>query len=236
MRRLGLGSGSLRSIRKKEMVGMKNNRSQVGAIGVGLIIGLAILAVLLFAGLSLYGYATSIQREGLSWETDLNETTRVEVSERATYETGILEQTGLANLKSEKVNQVIRGALEGRFGEDGFKGGSFAAAITEAYPDLKSLDIYDKISPAIQAGREAIRNKQNLRIEKAQKYNFWRKEGLVRPKVLAWAGYPSENLTFKVGDRMYKAAEALEKMAEPISTANVNRSFESGVEQPINFK
>ncbi len=97
------------------------------------------------------------------------------------------------------------------------------------------MNIIDKIATGVQAGREAIRNKQNLRIERAQQYNYWRKEGIFRAWVLSGV-YPSRDLTFKVGNQMYYAAEALEKMAEPISTANVNRAFESGVEQPIKMQ
>lgn len=208
--------------------------SSVGAIGVVAVVAIAIVGVLLLGGLSLYGYAASIRNQALAWETDLNKVVRIEVSERATYENSILEQTGLADLKSDKMNSIIRGAIEGRYGDNPSQGTALLQVVKEAYPDTKGLDIYDRILPAIAAGREAIRNKQNLRIEKAQAFDYWRKEGIFRAWILSGI-YPSRDLTFKIGDKTYYAAEALEKMAEPISTGAVNKSFETGLEGPVPF-
>lgn len=208
-------------------------KNQAGSIGSGLAIVLAVFAVLVVCFVGIYGYAASIQREGLEWETDLNAAVRVEVSERATYETSIAEQLGLAEAKTDAIRGIIAAALEGRYGDNPNQGQALFQSVTEAYPGTEGTAIYDKILTGVQAGREAIRNKQNQRIELAQKYNFWRKEGLVRPWVLARAGYPSADLTFKVGSTLYSGADALAKMAEPLSTADVNQSFESGVEKPV---
>ena len=38
----------------------------------GTIVALVVAGVVLFAGLSLYGYAVSIMNQALAWETDLN--------------------------------------------------------------------------------------------------------------------------------------------------------------------
>lgn len=211
---------------------MKNAfRLETGAVKSPLLL-LAIGGLLILATVSLYGYAVSIRNQALAWETDLNKIVRVEISERATYETMFYEQTGLANLKSEKMDAIIRNAIEGRYGDNPNQGTALLQAVSEAYPDTNPLNIYDKILPTITAGREAIRNKQNLRIEKAQSYNYWRKEGIFRAWVLSGI-YPSHDLHFRVGSTDYYAQEALEKMAEPISTATVNKSFETGVEKPL---
>ncbi len=207
---------------------MKKN-TQTGSIGIGLLV---VLAVIVIAGLSLYSYASSVRNAALTWETDLNAVVRVEVSERATYETSIVEQLGLAEAKTGKIKEIIAGAIEGRYGDNPNQGQALFQSVTEAYPGTEGTAIYDRILTSVQAGREAIRNKQNLRIEKAQKYNYWRKEGILRAWILSGI-FPSNDLTFKVGDRTLKGAEALEKMAEPISTANVNQSFESGLEKPV---
>lgn len=210
-------------------------RLQTGALTVAGIVAIAAIVGLLVLGFSLYAYVASIRNQALAWETDLNKVVRIEVSERATYETSIYEQAGLAEIKSEKMNSIIRGAIEGRYGDNPGNPGQGKAllqAVRESYPDTKGLEIYDRILPAISAGREGIRNKQNLRIEKAQAYDYWRKEGIFRAWVLSGI-YPSRDLQFKVGDKMYYAAEALEKMTEPISTADVNKSFESGLESPL---
>lgn len=209
--------------------------STSGSISAGLMVTLVVLGGLVLAGLGLYKYAVSIRNQALAWETDLNAVVRVEMSERATYENTFYEQTGLANLKSEKMDAIIRNAIEGRYGDNPNQGQALLNAVAEAYPGTEGLNIYDKIFPTVAAGREAIRNKQNLKIEKAQAYNFWRKQGAFRAWVLSGV-YPSHDLSLKVGDKTYYATEALEKMAEPISTATVNKSFETGVEEPLKAK
>src|SRR3989344_200442 len=212
---------------------MKNRQLQVGAVGIGLLGVFGVVGVLVVGLLGFYAYASSVRNQALAWETDLNKIVRVEVSERATYESTFYEQTGLANLKSEKMDAIIKNAIEGRYGDNPNQGQALLNAVSEAYPNMEGLNIYDKILPTIAAGREAIRNKQNLRIEKAQAYNYWRKEGLLlRPCILSQI-YPSRDLNFRVGSTTYYAAEALEKMAEPISTAAVNKSFETGIEAPL---
>ena len=212
---------------------MRNRlRSEVGVVSVT---ALVVVSVVVLGLLGFYKYASSVRNTALAWETDLNKVVRVEVSERATYETSLTEQLGLGGLKADKMKEIISAAMEGRYGDNPNQGQALLQMVTEAYPGTEGLNIYDKILPAIQAGREAIRNKQNLRIEKAQAYNYWRKEGILRPMILSGI-YPSRDLSFKVGDNTYYATEALEKMAEPISTANVNKSFETGIEKPIQIK
>lgn len=200
----------------------------------GLVVIGIILAVLFTGGLSLYAYASNIRNEALGWETDLNKVVRVEVSERATYETSIVEQLGLADSKVSAIKNIVSAAMEGRYGDDPKESGLLFKAIAEAYPGTEGTAIYDKILTAVQAGREAIRNKQNMRIERAQSYNYWRKEGILRAWILSGI-YPSRDLTFKVGEVVYYAADALEKMSEPISTAKVNDTFEKGIEHPLDL-
>ncbi|MDO8558316.1 MAG: hypothetical protein Q7S09_03975 [bacterium] len=211
---------------------MKNRFHSEAGVVKGLFLILAIAFTVGVAAISLYSYAVSVRNAALAWETDLNKIVRVEVSERATYELTFYEQTGLGNLKSEKMDAIIRNAIEGRYGDNPNQGTALLQAVSEAYPDTTPLNIYDKILPTISAGREAIRNKQNLRIEKAQAYNYWRKEGIVRAWILSGI-YPSRDLHFRVGSTDYYAVDALEKMAEPISTATVNKSFETGIEKPL---
>lgn len=214
---------------------MEVRRSQSGVVGIGILVTAGVLVVSSIGLLSFYSYASSIRNQALLWETDLNKVVRVEVSERAAYATSIPEQLGVANLKGGKMKEIIVAAMEGRYGDNPQQGNALLQMVTEAYPGTEGLNIYDKILPAIQAGREAIRNKQNLRIEKAQAYNYWRKEGIVRAWILSGI-YPSRDLTFKVGDKTYYAVDALEKMAEPISTEGVNKTFETGIEKPLEIK
>lgn len=205
---------------------------QSGNIRISSLNWLFALVLIVVAGLGFYSYAVSIRNTALAWETDLNKVVRIEVSERATYETSIIEQLGLPEAKTGKIKEIVSAAMEGRYGDNPTQGRALLQVVTEAYPSTEGLNIYDKVLASVQAGREAIRNKQNLRIEKAQAYNYWRKQGFIRSRVLS-GFYPSQDLTFKVGNVTYYADEALNKMIEPISTKDVNKTFETGLEQPI---
>lgn len=205
--------------------------SQAGASG---IVVLVVLAALAAAGVALYGYANSVRSQALASELDLGKTLKIEISERATYQTSITEQLGLATAKTAAIKDIIGAALEGRYGDNPKEGNLLFKAVAEAYPGTEGTAIYDKVLTGVQAGREAIRNKQNLRVEKAASYKFWLGDGFIRSRILAAAGYPSSDLQFRTGDREYKGAEALAKMAEPISTADVNKTFDTGLEQPLN--
>ncbi len=201
-------------------------RNEEGVIGVGMMITLAAIAGAIVIGLSLYGYAASIRNQALAWETDLNATYRSNEIELTTYSNTVLEQSGLARIKSEKINEVIRGALQGRYGDKGMQNGSMMTAIAEAYPDVRSLDIFDKILPTIASGREGMRNKQNLLIEKAQKYDYWRKEGIFRAWVLNGV-YPSADLSIKVGERVVTGVEALNHLKEPLLNESTDKAFQT---------
>ena len=210
---------------------MKNEKgfSQLG------ILGLVAAGALILGGISLYGYAVVIRNQGLMWETDLNTVYRSYETETATYVNTFYEQTGLANLKSEKMNQIIQDAMEGRYGENPQDGNLLFKAVSEAYPDLNALNIYDKILPTVQAGREGIRNRQNLVIEKAQKFNFWRKQGVFRAWVLSGV-YPSRDLQVKVGGRTVYGEEALDQLSEPITNSITDEAFQKHKMEPLRVK
>ncbi len=212
---------------------MKEN---TGAVGVSLVVTLVVLGLLVLSGLSLYGYAVSIRNQALLWETDLNTVYRSYENEMATYVNTFYEQTGLANLKSDKMNEFIKGALEGRFGDSPKASDNLLfAAVAEAYPGTDGFSVYDKILPTVAAGREAMRNKQNLVIEKAQKYNNWRKQGIFRAWVLSGV-YPSRDLQVRVGGRMLYAEEALSHLSEPITNAATDKAFETRQMEPLKAK
>ena len=208
---------------------MKRDR---GIVRLGAIVALGTIVAVLTVGFSLYGYAVNIRNQALAWETDLNATYRVNETELTAYTNTVVEQIGLAGAKSGKVNELVRAALEGRYGDKGFQSGTFANAIVEAYPDTKALDIYDKILPTIAAGREGIRNKQNLLVEKAQKYDNWRKQGIFRAWVLSGV-YPSNDLSVKVGERTVTGLEALNQLKEPLINAATDTAFQTHRTEPL---
>jgi hypothetical protein len=206
-----------------------------GAISVALVVSLVVLVTLAAVGVSLYGYAASIRNQALAWETDLNSIYRSYENEMATYVNTFYEQTGLANLKSDKMNELIRNAMQGRYGDNPKEGNLLFKAVAEAYPSTDGLNIYDKILPTVSAGREALRNKQNMLIERAQKYNYWRKEGIFRAWVLNGM-YPSRDLQIKVGGRMFYGEEALNHLSEPITNTITEDAFQKQKMEPLKVK
>ena len=207
-------------------------RKQKGAITTGLILLLAVVAALAVVGMSLYGYAVSINNQAVAYETRLSTEYRSVQVEVSNYVSTFYEQTGLAKAKSEKMDNIIRGAIEGRFGDDPKQGQALLNAVSEAYPDTKGLDIYDKILPTVAAGREGIRNKQNQLLDEARSYDSWRKQGVFRRYVLSGV-YPSKDLSIKVGDRMIYAQEALDHLKEPVVTSSTSTAFETGKMEPL---
>jgi len=205
---------------------------QSGNTKMGLIVMLVILAVVLITGYSFYGTAVSIRNQALAWETDLNSVYRANETELATYTNTVVEQLGLAGAKSEKMNELISAAVEGRYGDEGLKNGSLVTAIAEAYPDTKALDIYDKILPTVSAGREAFRNKQNMLMERAQAYDNWRKQGIFRAWVLSGI-YPSADLSIKVDGKTLTGMDALEHLREPVINATTETSFKTHRAEPV---
>ncbi len=129
---------------------------------------LGIVAVVALIGWQTYNFANRLNSVIVDKETHLSMTYKTNQTELDTYVKKITEATGIANVKSDKLTQVLRDAVSGRYGdgksEIGAKqgqGGSFFSAITEAYPDIKGqLDVYDRIVEQVFAGREAFKLKQ----------------------------------------------------------------------------
>ncbi|HXV26525.1 MAG TPA: hypothetical protein VD862_00640 [Candidatus Paceibacterota bacterium] len=200
--------------------------------GAALFVVLAIAAAFVVFGVALYGYAVSIRNAALDRELQLVAQYKVNQTELSSYVSTFYEQVGVANLKSAKVDEVIRGALQGRFGDDGFQGGSLFAAFHEAYPDVQALNIYDQILPTIAAGREGFRNKQQKIIDEARAYDRWRKDGIFRAWVLSGI-YPSSDLAIDVGGETLYAEAALKHLANPVLDSRTNKAYETHELEPL---
>jgi hypothetical protein len=100
-------------------------------------------------------------------------------------------------------------------------------AIAEAYPDLRALDIYDKVLDTIRAGRADFKNRQDGLLDKLRSYDTWRKQGIIRSWALAqWA--PSNNLVARVGNQRFTGQAALDKMYDIVLIEDADRAFETG--------
>lgn len=215
-----------------------NVRSEKGTVPVLLIIAVVVLGGLFFGGVSFYSYANRVRNELVRQETGLNAQYQDNQNELGNYEVAFYEQTGLANLKSEKMNKIISDAVKGRYeGKDGQplergQGGAFFSAMVEAYPDLRGqLDVYDKIISFVAAGREAFKAKQSKQLDMIRAYENYRQTGWVRNWFIERIGYPA--LRAQIGQRVVRGADALAQMELIVTTEATNQSYESGKMKPL---
>lgn len=209
------------------------SHSERGSVPVLLIITVVVLGGLFGLGVSFYGYANGVRNDLVSQETALNAQYQDNQNELANYEVAFYEQTGLANLKSEKMDKIISDAVKGRYeGKDGQpvergQGGAFFSAMVEAYPDLRGqLDVYDKIISFVAAGREAYKAKQSKQLDMIRAYENYRETGWVRSWFIERIGYPS--LRAQIGEKVVRGEAALAQMELIVTTEATNQAYQSG--------
>jgi hypothetical protein len=163
-----------------------------------------------------------------------------------TYVKEIMESTGIANVKSDKLRLVLRGAVSGRYGDDkqdfaGVKqgqGGAFFSAISEAYPDIKGqFDLYDRIVERVFAGREAFKQKQIYLLDQIREYKRWLNDGLIQSRLIkALIGAPSDLLVANMGKghNLY-GRDALVQMELVVTSKATNNAFETGEDEAISL-
>ena len=212
-------------------------RSMYGGAKVALVVAMVVLGVVGAGLLSLYGFVNSTRNEGIGLETQLNAQYLANQNELSTFVSSFYEQVGVANLKSAKMDEIITDAVKGRYeGEGGGgygQGSPFFSAIVESYPDVKGLDIYDKIVSFIQSGRESYKNKQDKLLDQMRAYDTWTKTGLVRSQVVATLGFPSENLEARVGTKVVTGVAAREQMLLIVTTSDTKKAYETGTMEPL---
>lgn len=199
-----------------------------------LIILIVVGVVLGAIGLGFYGYANGINSDGVKMESSLNAQYLDNQNELSSYKTSFYEQIGVANLKSDKMDQIIEDAVKGRY--DGKMapgtGGAMFSAITEAYPNV-NLDIYDKIVDFIRASREAYKQKQSKLIDMLRAYDNWRRDGLVRKHFVRMMGFPSDGLEARIGKTVTRGQAALDQMWTIVTTDDTKKAYETGTDAPL---
>lgn len=167
---------------------------------------------------------------GVDKETQLTAQYKDNENTLSAYIAGFYEQTGIAKVKADKLDAILIEAVKGRY--DGKlapgTGGAFFSAITEAYPDLSALNIYDKIVDYVAAGREKYKNVQTKLLDLIRDYDNWRKSGLIHPMWVRWAGFPSDNLETSPS---VTGAGALVKMKQLVIVGQAEKSYETGTDQ-----
>jgi len=201
----------------------------------GLIIGLVVAGVLAYGGITVYTTANSEYNAGLRLETQLSAQYQDNQNRLDASTKKIIESVGIANLQSEKARTILSEAVKGRYEgkmEPG-TGGALFSAIKEAYPQL-DLSIYNKIVDLINAEREAFKNAQTLLLSQLQTYKTWKNTGIIRQWFVV-KYFPSGNLEARIGTKVYKGAEALEKMQLIVTSEGTDDAFNTGKQGPIDF-
>jgi len=177
----------------------------------------------------------SLQQEGVQRETELNQQYLTAQNELSTYTSTFYETIGVANLKSDKMDQIITDAVKGRYDSQGSAQPDRAqlfSAIKEAYPSL-DLSIYDKIVDQIRAGRKAFQAQQDKLIDMLRAYDNWRASGLFQPWFIRHLGFPSEHLEARIGKDVKHGADARDQMWLIVTTSDTKRAYETGTQDPL---
>jgi hypothetical protein len=194
---------------------------------IAVIIGLASYAI---------GTYTSTRNEGRRQELALTAQYKATQVNYGQFRTSFYDQIGVAREKRDAMDKILVDAISGRYDKAGspqIDQGKLFSAIQEAYPDLKGLDIYDKILTFVQQGRAQFAQDQNHLQKMVQDYNEWRTTGsFLHPMFAGWL-FPSNSLEVRIGDKVYRGQEALDKMSTVIVGSDTGAIFDSGVDKPL---
>ena len=198
---------------------------------------IVVVLVFLVAVSGTYAYLNGVRNEGIGYETKLNAQYPDNQNELSNYASSYTEQIGVANLKSEKMDQIILDAVKGRYeNKDGNavfgKGSPFFSAIVEAYPNL-DLNVYDKSVSFVAAGREAYKAKQTKLLDEIRVYDKWRTSGYVQHYVISWMGFPGVILEARIGKKVLRGQEALDQMKLIVTTSGTREAYETGTMEPL---
>jgi hypothetical protein len=205
--------------------------------GIGKLIGIGIVVAVILGGIGLYNKFNALQMQGVDYETQLNAQYLDNQNELSAYKSTIYEQAGIANLKSDKLDQIITDAVKGRYeGKTSAQvgQGQLFSAITEAYPNL-DLNVYDKIVEQIAKGREGYKNKQTKLLGMLQTYDKWRSSGIIQSRLISLAGFPSNTLEARIGTSVKRGADARDQMYLIVLTSDTKKAYETGVDDPMTF-
>lgn len=201
----------------------------VRSIGIGCLV---ILAVLFCGGCTLFNIYNGIRSQAINMETKLTARFSANQTTLDALVVGVKEQVNLQFLAGDQMDQILRDALQGRYGEDGFDTSSaLFLAVQEAYPEagLQELVVnWGKIQNYIQDGRATFKNDQQVLIDQVRQYNNWREEDLIRKIVLGFVGVPTENLVAQVGNTKYTRQDALDVMSRLVLSGETQGAFQTG--------
>jgi hypothetical protein len=199
--------------------------------------GIAVILVLIL-GIGAINTYTDVRNTGRSQELSMNAQWKNMQTRYGQFRIGMTDKLNIAREKREAISKILTDAVTGRYDKPGaagtVDGGKVFSVIVEAYPDLKGLNIFDELIRDIQAGREAFAKDQEQMADQVRSYNDWRTTGsFLHPTFVRWAGFPSDVLEARIGEKVYRGQEALDKMSLVFVGADTQKIFDTGVDAPV---
>ncbi len=200
-----------------------------------IVIGVIAAVVLGLVGWGISTY-TEIRNDGRNTELSITAKYKAMQASYGQDRLALTDQLGIAREKRDAMDKILTDAVSGRYNKPGspqVDNGKLFSAITEAYPDLTGLNIFDKVSDFVGQMRSKFAQDQAQIAEMIRDYNSWRTTGsFLHPTFVDWAGFPSDALEMQANGNTYRGKEALDRMSRPIIGSDTGVIFDTGVDQP----
>jgi len=163
------------------------NRSQRGAMSVGLIVTIVVLALIAIVGFASYVNAANFgnrTERALIAKVDDNQNVYANGTQK------IIEIAQVPAMYRDDISKITQEAISGRYGADGSK--AVFQMLREQNPQLDSK-MYTKIQQVIESFRDEFKQNQTQMLDMRRAYetalgNFW--QGMW----LSFAGYPKVDM------------------------------------------
>jgi uncharacterized lipoprotein YehR (DUF1307 family) len=202
---------------------------------------IALIVIAVFAvGLVACGAssANSTQSTCVTKQTALNAQYQDNQNQLSAYTLTIKEGLGIANVKSAKGDEILSAAVTGRYDNElaattPGQAPQLISALSEAYPDISWINVYDKLVDEVRGGREAYKNVQSKFLDMIRDFDSWRQAGLVHSRFVSIVGCPNDNLEARIGTTVKRGPDALEQMKLIVNAEGVGEQFTTGVAEPL---
>jgi len=205
---------------------MKINTKVLGGVGAGVLVLALIIG---FFGVKVHVGNVALQKEKAI--VQLNNNNTIQLNQ---YVASLKEQVGIANVKSNALDKILKDALSARYNPtqmaDPNSKGSFYSAMHEAYPNI-DVSVYDQIITFVQGQRQDYALLQKQLQSMLADFDTWRGSF---PNSMFAGGFPDHWLVVSDdnGNRIdgQKALDYLNTISQP--NGSNNGGGQNGVDIP----
>jgi hypothetical protein len=142
------------------------------------------------------------------------------------------QSANVANAQTAALDKVLKDAVAGRYGTGNtMDKAKLFSAIVEAYPETNGLSkTFQDVLATITGCQDDFRNYQTVVQDKVRDFNAWR-TGSWKVRTFGGSGFPNENLYVRLPGVSLTAADAYEKISQPIVDATTTSAYQSGEQQ-----